>query len=562
MARSYSKTKSRRPRAGTEDLRPADWSPLIHRVEFALAILLTAAAVLLHLYRAAKAGALWRDEVSTIGAATMPSLGGLWRSLVYESYSLLPYLVVRSWVRLAGGGDARLRLLGALIGIGVIFAIWAAKRLMNCRLPLFTLALFGLSPALLVWGDSLRGNGLGAVFLLLAYGAMWKLVEGASANNIALAGVASVLSVQCVYQNAFLIFAICLGGALVCLRRRAFRTIAIIASVGAVSALSLLPYVPIIRKAQELTVVHPPTHGISDVWKQLGFAVSTGAEPLAWLWMVLCAAAVAAALVAILVRKPGPERTCRIDLLTYVVTVLTAGGGLLVAFLDLSQFYAEPWYYVILMGVVAVTVDVLLEVGTGTAAGRILYIGLCLMVAAVTLPISWDQAQKRVTNIDQLSAILEERAAPGDLILLNPFWYGVTFQRYYRGHASWNTLPPVQSSGLTRYDLLKEQMAATNPLEPVFTQMQASLSSGNRVWVIGNLSLPEPGQAPPSLPPAPNGPQGWDMEPYLEAWQIQVGAFLKGHASSVETIDPGVSPETLLVGLESPSLQVFAGWHE
>src|ERR1700675_1363343 len=91
------------------------------RLELAGALAVTLVIGLLHVYRAAHAGALWRDELSTLRAAILPSFSGVWSSLIYEPFPLMTYTLVRAWACLwLGDLDTGLRVLGALIGVGVL----------------------------------------------------------------------------------------------------------------------------------------------------------------------------------------------------------------------------------------------------------------------------------------------------------------------------------------------------------------------------------------------------------------------------------------------------------
>ena len=50
--------------------QPPESSDVIRRIEWVCALALTTLIAFLHVYRASQAGGLWRDEVSTIGAAS------------------------------------------------------------------------------------------------------------------------------------------------------------------------------------------------------------------------------------------------------------------------------------------------------------------------------------------------------------------------------------------------------------------------------------------------------------------------------------------------------------
>jgi hypothetical protein len=122
------------------------------------------------------------------------------------------------------------------------------------------------------------------------------------------------------------------------------------------------------------------------------------------------------------------------------------------------------------------------------------------------------------------------------LILLVGWFHGVSFERYYHGGTPWMTLPPLSDHTIHRYDLIKQQMMARGPLDPLFAAVKRTLTSGNRVWIIGLPVIQEDGKAPPPLPPAPGGPGGWQHGPYLDNWQLQVGALLNASSRTMQRV--------------------------
>jgi uncharacterized membrane protein len=92
----------------------------LQRVEWVVALLATAAAVLLSFVFVVHADGLWRDEVNSVNVAMAPSLSELWRLLEFESAPVLWVLLLRGWLALFGSSsDLGLRLLGAL-GSGLV----------------------------------------------------------------------------------------------------------------------------------------------------------------------------------------------------------------------------------------------------------------------------------------------------------------------------------------------------------------------------------------------------------------------------------------------------------
>jgi len=69
------------------------------------------------------AGGLWRDEVNTINLASRRSLG----EIANDSFPIFMPLMVRVWSAMGlGESDMELRLLGVIIGLGILAALWVA----------------------------------------------------------------------------------------------------------------------------------------------------------------------------------------------------------------------------------------------------------------------------------------------------------------------------------------------------------------------------------------------------------------------------------------------------
>src|SRR5262249_9181467 len=149
---------------------------------------------------------------------------------------------LRAWSCLGLHSDFSFRILGLLIGLTILPVLWWNARQLSSSTPILALLLFALSPVTLRWGDSLRAYGLGILFVLLFLGLIWTLIQRQTRFICSLAMLAAVLAVQSLYQNAFVIGSICLGGLVVTLRRRNYRMSGLIVLTGIPAALSLLPY--------------------------------------------------------------------------------------------------------------------------------------------------------------------------------------------------------------------------------------------------------------------------------------------------------------------------------
>jgi hypothetical protein len=166
----------------------------------------------------------------------------------------------------------------------------------------------------------------------------------------------------------------------------------------------------------------------------------------------------------------------------------------------------------------------------------------------------------RKTNIDLAASTLARVASRGDLIVVNPWYLGITFNRYNRTTSEWVTIPPVSDHAFHREDLLKEQMVSGDAIAPVLDRMQLTLRRGHRVFWMGDLFIPEARGAPSDPPPAPHPQFGWSDAPYYEAWGLQAGYLLKTHAKTGERVEIRVHQP--VNPYEDVGVYAFSGWWE
>ena len=220
-------------------------------------VLISAVVCCLYAGFAAQAGGLWRDEVNSLEMATMPTLSDIWSAMRYDSFPILPTLVLRLWAAIGGAmTEAGLRAFGFLVGISVLGAVWCTSRLMGHRTPWISVILLAGSPLMIRTIESLRPYGLGVAFILMTVGLVWMVATARGGwPMFVAASLAATSSVQCLYSNATLVLAICLGGLAVALDRRDWRRGAAVLGVGLISAISIVPYLGHFRAAAEWVVL-------------------------------------------------------------------------------------------------------------------------------------------------------------------------------------------------------------------------------------------------------------------------------------------------------------------
>ena len=314
------------------------------RVESAVAILITCAAGWLHVIRAGKAGGLWRDEAGAVNLAQLPSLGEVAANLHHEAFPILFSLMVRAFTFVTGGSDAALRVFGCVVGLGLLGMLWFAARAVHGGPPLLSLALLGINASAIQWVDWMRGHGLGTVLILLTFALVWKLATRPSPLLAVLTSLAAIASVQTLYYNAVLLFAIGVAGAAVAARRGHWQRALVILAIGGAAAASLVPYLQISRRAGESSFIYTVAEfPLSLFWSKLREALSGTAPFVEWVWVALAVVAVALA-VAALRRKgrsgsdgaPNASLYCAIILLVMVPAYF--------AFLSFLKYPPQPWY--------------------------------------------------------------------------------------------------------------------------------------------------------------------------------------------------------------------------
>jgi hypothetical protein len=134
-------------------------------------------------------------------------------------------------------------------------------------------------------------------------------------------------------------------------------------------------------------------------------------------------------------------------------------------FLILVGYPTQSWYYLSLLGLAAVLIESSLQLQTGNSLGwRVLRLGIVVVSVALAAPGVWQAVPMRMTNVDRVAAALKDQSRPDDLILVAPWYLGISFDHYYTGSTPWLSVPDLSDHKLTRYDLVKDLM--TRPGAP------------------------------------------------------------------------------------------------
>jgi hypothetical protein len=531
----------------------------VRRVELVVAILLSAGLLALHLVVLTHAGPLWRDEISSLTLATKPSWKELWATLLYDPFPVLFFILLRAWHGIVGDWDLGLRILGCAIGCIGIASFWIGARLTGRTTPLVSLTMLGFAPVLITWGDSLRGYGLGIVWIAIVFGCFWRLLERPSGVRFFFAAGAAVMSVQSVFTNALLVFACAAAGIMIAVKRKAWRSAAALTGAGALAAVSMLPYVPTVLATQEWSRIRKINYPVSHHLQVLGGALSSWGAISFWLWIVLAGSVLATGMVMQFRRGTGRLQTEDRALASYAMMAAIIGSILTIAFFRIVSWPTNVWYYLPMLAVAALSINVMVDLIARDAISRLIKIVGAVLCLAIALPVIWQQLQTRASNIDFIAHTIEANEQPGDIVIVNPFTDAITFQRYYRGVNEYISVPPLKDLTLHRWDEVLEQMRVGNAMAPALEKMRVALRSGRRIWLVTNMDITSVKQAPPPVAPLdPQNPR--PLGYFLFAWSRELTYELQAHATGLAVV-PAHPPQPISL-YEHDRLLLLSGWRD
>jgi hypothetical protein len=529
-----------------------------------VALFTTALAGYLHFVFFRHAGGLWRDEVGTVNLAARARLGDVWNHLFYDSFPAFYILVVRVWRGVGLGSDDGLRLLGLLVGLSGLGVLWFNARLLKIGFPFFSLLLIGLNSVFIIWGDSIRAWGWGAVWILLTFGLIREVVASPSPVKVACAVLAAIGSVHSTYYNWVLVFALCCAGAVVACRRRLWKRAVLALGIGVAAGVSVVPYLIGMAHLHGHYLITQRPYDFAKYVTMLAMAVSDAGPGSGYVWGLLLIAALVMA-VFCLVRPVELNVTAeQQDLLLFSVSALVVGAAGYFVFLRTLSFATQSWYYAALLAVAAMAIDGILSVLGNWERGRKLRLVFVTVALVLLTPTLWKDVPMRMTNTDLIARRLTQSAGPQDLIVVNPWYCGISFQYYYRGTSAWTTLPALEDHSYHCYEPVVRLM--TNPdqmevIRSVLDEITRTLKAGNRVWLVGGLSFPPGDEKPGVLAGAPRGPSGWWSTPYQLHWSSEAGYFVEHHVKSYGEFV--VAPDNGRVNqAEYLPLEVVQGWKD
>jgi hypothetical protein len=509
-----------------------------------VALAATLAGVAMRLWAAWVAGPLWRDEAHSASTAAVRTFGEFFARLPFDSFPLLWQLLLRSWIAIWGDGDQAIRVLGALVSLLLLPALWWTSRALGI-VPLASLLFAAVAPTYVVWaGIANRAYGLGVALLAVLVGAMWRLARDPAPRNVALAAVVALLAVHTLYHNSVALAALVGAAAVIGWRRGESRVAVSAIGVGVVSALSLAIYAGVFRRTAELAKLVYTQVTLGGIADGMRDAIAPGGAWLPYAFALLAIAACAFGLVSTL-RSAAASRSAdagmddgdRDAVLFVSCAALLALVGQAVFLLRL-RFFVQPWYYVTVILIAAIAIDVVVQRGLPSRALRQAAAAVLAVLIAASGFSAFGAIDRRQSNIDLAAAYLQANARPGDLIVVYPWHFGVSFDRYYRGSVPFMTIPAVENHDFHRFDQLADLMRDPEQIKPGFKRIYDTLAAGNGVWVVGrpqNEVLPT---FPVPVAPRDDDPSTWREGFYTALAGLQLAYVLNKQSPQVQALPP------------------------
>ena len=131
------------------------------------------------------------------------------------------------------------------------------------------------------------------------------------------------------------------------------------------------------------------------------------------------------------------------EVVLFALVSLVVGVVGIFVFLDYLSYFTRPWYYLTLLALAAVCIDAVFGAVVAPRAAPHRAPCVVLLLAAATVLPAAEATRQRMTNVDLVASRLQAIGRPGDIILINPWYPLVSFNRYYRGPVPWMTVPSL-----------------------------------------------------------------------------------------------------------------------
>lgn len=429
----------------------------------------------------------WRDEAQGLYIAAKGFPGGIIAALSHDGHPPLYYLIMHFWMLAFGRGEFAVQLFSALCGVAAIPLVYAlGRRLYDRPTALLAALVATLLPMHIQLSRSAR---MYALVALVATAALYLAHQAVTRSGrwrhvgLALACLGVLYSHN---WGVFLVAAINVWWVLMLLvypaARERWRQWAVAqVAVG----ILYLPWLPVLQAQREALVV-------AATWGKVGSHIDnllrmmnelTGLVLPRDYWLAWLFLGVLGLLVVRVSRReasvtlplePAPLLTaCTLVLPLLLGTYLTPKSiGVIPSYVTIVAFPA-----------------LCLALGRGVWAFRRWWAvaGVLLLMGVLWWPRLTGTLTAVTSNLREVAAYVESRAAPGDVLIIAPDYLATTFNFYYRGSQKQVAFPmaPGRTEEIIWAEYNARWQQADRQIEPTVAFVDSALGPGGRVWLIG-----------------------------------------------------------------------------
>ena len=426
--------------------------------------------------------ALWLDEALSVNIATLP-LGDIGEALRHDGHPPLYYLLLHLWTEVVGTGDVAVRSLSGGLAVLTLPVAWiVGRRAGDATLGWLTVLVLGALPFATRYATEARMYALVMLLVFLGWLAVQRALEAPRVGRLALVALVSGALLLTHYWAFYLIGAT--GLVLVVSWWRAegeARTVRLRVTLAvAAGGVLFLPWLPSFLEQARSTGTpwaepERPTKVLAQLFADLGGV--DNAE------RILFAMVLGLLLVLGLFGRGRDRHSIDLDLQTrpdvrieLLVGGLTLGFAVAAGYLTNSGF--APRYLAMVVPLVVLA----------AAWGLRRFLGpwpLAFALAAFLGPSALgiiDVTTYQRTQLDDLTAVIEQDGAPGDLVVYCPDQLGPAGSRALEGAFTEVTYPDLDPPDRVDWVDYADRNAASDP--QAFVDAVLEQADGHTVWLV------------------------------------------------------------------------------
>lgn len=374
---------------------------------------------------------LWLDEALTVNIARLP-LGEIPDALRQDGHPPLYYVLLHAWMQLFGESDVAARALSGVLAVLALPLAWlAGRRLGGRRLAWAAVVVLAVTPYVLRYATEVRMYSLVMLLVLVGYLLIGPTLERPTWPRLVGVGLVSGALVLTQYWSFYLLAAVVM---LLVLRARSAQrrrsSLVVVAAVAVGAVACFLPWLPVFLDQLAATGTPwagpaRPTNVLMATIIDVGGGLTSEGQLLGVTISVLV-------LLALFGRAVDP-RTIELDLRTVpqvrtetAVSFLTMALGVVAAYVTASAF-ASRYASVIVPLLVLVVAAGVVRFDAGWVRALVLAFVVGLSLAGGYRNVVTDRTQG-----GEVVSVINEEAAPGDLVAYCPDQLGPAFSRGLR----------------------------------------------------------------------------------------------------------------------------------